>query len=110
MKIPERRVESQNGTGSSSSALDAGPLTPLLELWAFLTATASEDGAKRQTGKLSLSCESGMLAATLNDPSTGQYCCLEGQDLATLLTKLDDGLKTGFLPWRASRFAGKGKR
>lgn len=110
MKIPERRVGLENGTGSLSSALVAGPLTPLSELWAFLTATALEGGKKRLTGKLSLSCESGMLAATLNDPSTGQYCCLEGHDLAELLTKLDDGLQTGFLPWRASKYLPKGKK
>lgn len=110
MKIPERRAVSANGTGCSSSALEAGLLTQYSELWAFLTGNPSGTGKPRLPGSLSLRLESGLLAVSLTDPETCQYCCLNGTKLDDLLTQLELGLEDGSLPWRPSKYGPAKKR
>lgn len=109
MKIPERRAVTGNGTGSCSSALVAGPLKEFSELWDFLLGSALPDGKKRLPGSLSLKLQSGLLALSLADAETGQYCSLTGESLDDLLTAAELGLGDGSLPWRPSKF-NQGKR
>jgi hypothetical protein len=110
MVLPRKTTETGNSTTSSSSALAAGALTQYSEIWAFLTATAYEDGSKRQTGKLSLSYGSGMLGISLQDMETGQYCFLEGRDLDQLLLDVEVRLAEGVMPWRASKWPPRAKK
>jgi hypothetical protein len=84
--------------------LDAGLLTQYSELWAFLTASTFEDGARRRTGRLSLSCDADLLALSLTDEETGQYACLSGRNVTALLEEAELRLSDGSLSWRPSRF------
>jgi len=102
MKIPERRASAQSGGGSSSSALDAGPLAGCSELWAFLQGIDTVTGASRLPGSMSLKLQSGLLALTLNDQETSQYVFLQGRSLGDLLLMVEAGLADGSLPWRES--------
>lgn len=104
MALPRKNTGTENPVSSMSSVLDAGPLKPLEELWAFLTASAFEDGTSRRTGRLSLCFESGNLKLSLNDEETGQYACLSGRQLQSLLEETELRLADGSMPWRASRF------
>jgi hypothetical protein len=110
MKIPERRASLANGIGSSSNALDAGPLKEYCEILVFLTDTQATSGHSRKLGNLSLKCALGRWGLTLNDAETGQYCFLEGDRLADLLLHAECGLSDGSLPWRPSNFQGRGKK
>ncbi len=110
MAIPRKVASAESSTSSTSSALVAGPLSQYSELWAFLTAAAYEDGQKRRTGRLSLSCEQGMLGILLNDEETGQYAFLNGRSLEGLLTEVELRLGDGSLSWRPSRFQSRAKR
>lgn len=110
MKIPDRRADAASGTGSLSSALDAGLLTQYSEIWAFLMGTDSVTGVSRKSGSLSLKFASGMLGLSLNDQETGQYCYLNGPKLDDLLLMAEAGLADGSLPWRASNGDSKRRR
>jgi hypothetical protein len=105
MKIPERKAFSHNGTGSSSSAVQAGLLAPFSQLWAFLTGFDPSTGISRQSGNLSLKLQSGLLGLTLNDPETCQYAFLHGESLDDLLLLAECGLSDGTLPWRPSNYS-----
>lgn len=104
MALPRKSDTTDSLPSSTSNVLDAGPLTQLEELWAFLTASAFPDGSSRRTGRLSLCFESGMLKLSLNDEETGQYACLSGRNLQTLLEEVELRFSDGSVPWRASRF------
>jgi len=110
MKIPDRRAGASNGTGSSSSVLDAGVLMQFSELWAFLMGTDTVTGQSRKSGSLSLKFVSGLLGLTLNDAETSQYCFLQGSRLDDLLLQAELGLSDGSLPWRASQGPPRGRR
>jgi hypothetical protein len=110
MALPRKAAVAEGSQSSTSSALDAGPLKPLPQLWAFLTATCFEDGTTRKTGRLSLSFASGNLALLLNDEETGQYACLNGRSLSDLLADVELRLEADQMPWRASRYSARGKR
>jgi hypothetical protein len=92
-----------------SSALAAGPLKPFPELWDFLTTTSMPDGASRQTGRLSVCFESGVLKLSLTDDHTRQYASLSGRSLDDLMAEVELRLADGSLPWRPSTFT-KAKR
>lgn len=109
MALPRKTVSAEGSGSSTSNALVAGPLSEYSELWAFVTQTAYPDGTKRRTGRLSLSCESGMLGLLLTDDETGQYAFLNGRDVTGLLTEADLRLGDGSLSFRPSRFNGRKK-
>lgn len=104
MALPEKRATVGASESSMLNALDAGPLKQYCELWAVLTATTYPDGRRRQTGRLSLSCESSLLKVTVTDQETGQYACLTGGSLDELLLALEMGIADGTCPWRPSSY------
>jgi len=107
MALP-RKAAAVSGSGSSTlKSLDAGLLTQYSEIWAFLTAEAYEDGTKRQTGRLSLSFESGLLGLLLTDEGNGQYAFLNGRTVNGLLEEAELRLADGSLSWRPSRYGSK---
>jgi hypothetical protein len=108
MALPRKTATVESSGSSTLSVLDAGPLTSFCELWAFLTLTSYPDGTKRATGKISLSCESGLLGLSLQDVETGQYGFLQGRSLQGLLEEVELRLDDGSLPWRPSKY-GQGK-
>jgi len=110
MALPRKKAGQGTSTSSTSSALDAGLLTQFSEILAFLTATAFEDGSKRQTGKLALSFASGMWGLSLQDQETQQYAFLEGFKLDDLLLDVEIRLKEERMPWRASKWSPKGRK
>lgn len=110
MALPRKPSGNGSSASSMSSALDAGLLKQYSELWGFLTLAAYPDGTKRKTGRLSLSCDVDMLGLGLQDEETGQYAFLNGRSLDDLLLEAESRLSDGTMPWRASRFQGKGRR
>jgi len=110
MALPRKVASAENSTSSTSSVLDAGLLSQYSELWAFLTAAVFEDGQKRRTGRLSLSCEQGLLGLLLNDEETGQYAFLNGRNLTNLIEEVELRLADGSLSWRPSRFSKPSRR
>lgn len=109
MALPRKTVATETSTSSTLSVSDAGPLKLFPELWAFLTSGVFEDGSKRLTGKMSWSCESGLLGLSLNDSETQQYAFLEGGNMAELLKEAEKRLAEGRMPWRPSKWAVQGK-
>jgi len=109
MALPRKVAPADGKDTSLSSSLDAGQWKSFPELWAFLTTTSFEDGAKRKTGKLSLSSESGMLGLLLTDAETGQYAFLNGRNLDDLLAEAELRLGDGSLSWRASKYPARGR-
>lgn len=110
MSLPRKAVSANGSPSSTSSALDAGPFKQYSELWALLTSTTFEDGTSRQTARLSLSYESGMLGLLLTDDETGQYAFLNGRSVVSLLEEAELRLADGSLSWRPSRYQGKARR
>lgn len=110
MAMPVKPAAKGDSTSSTSSVLAAGLLTQYCELWDFLTGQTYADGSRRPGGKLALSCESGALGLCLTDTGTGQYAFLNGNSVDDLLLEAEVRLKEGKVPWRASRYQGKGKR
>jgi len=104
MALPRKTATVASSGSSTSSALDAGPLTAFSELWGFLTLTSFPDGTKRRPGKISLSCESDLLGISLQDTETGQYAFLQGRNLNGLLEEVELRLDDGSLPWRPSKY------
>lgn len=109
MALPTRKAPAERSTSSTSSALAAGLLTPYSEIWAFLTATAYPNGAKRRTGRLSLSCESASLRLSVTDEETGLYATFQGSSLDDCLLAFEAGLAAEEVPWRESKYA-KGRK
>jgi len=109
MALPRKSATADSSGTSTSSALAAGLLSEYSELWAFLTATTFPDGSKRQTGKISLSCESGMLGLLLTDAETSSYAFLNGNDVTSLLTEAELRLGDGTLSFRPSKYPGRKK-
>lgn len=109
MAFPTVPVPAASSGSSSSSALAAGPLKQYPELWDFLTTSIMPDGLPRQTGRLSVCFESGVLKLSLTDDHTRQYASLSGRNLDDLLTEVELRLSDGSLPWRPSSFT-KGRR
>jgi hypothetical protein len=104
MALP-RKVAGQNGAPSStSSALEKGLFEQFSELWEFLQASSYSDGTKRRTGRISLSCDAGLLSLILTDVETGQYACLTGRNPSGLFEEAELRLADGSLSWRPSRF------
>jgi hypothetical protein len=110
MVLPRKAASVESSVSFTSNALAAGPLKPFPGLWGFLTATCFEDGTSRKTGRLSVSFASGNLALLLTDDETAQYACLNGRNLDDLLADAELRLETGTVPWRPSRYQGRGKR
>lgn len=109
LPLPRRSAGAGNSGSSTSRPLAAGLLLQYSELWAFLTTQRFEDGTKRLTGSLSLSCASGILGLSLSDTETGQYAFLQGNDLDVLLLEAEGRLGDGTMPWKASRYPGRKK-
>jgi len=110
LPLPTKTAPAGTNGSSSSVVLVAGPLDGLSEVWAFLTATAYPDGTKRLTGRLSFSCEKGVLSVSLTDQETSQYVIRSGRSLSDILLALEAGLASGDLDWAPSRWSGKGRR
>jgi len=104
MVLPRKSALANGSQSSTSRSLVAGPLSEYSELWAFLTSRMHPDGESRTTGCLSLSCDVDLLKMSLQDEETGQYACLTGTDLTTLLTEIELRLGDGSLAWRPSRY------
>ena len=109
MALPRKTASAANSESSTLNALDAGPLAQYSELWAFLTQTAYPDGQKRQTGKISLSFESGLLGLLLTDSETASYAFLNGRGVTDLLTEAELRLADGSLSWRVSKYPARGR-
>jgi len=109
MALPRKVAPVEGSETSSSSSLAAGQWKSFPELWDFLTTTSYPDGAKRKTGKLSLSCESGLLGLLLTDAQTGQYAFLNGRSLDDLLAEAELRLGDGSMSWRASKYPARGR-
>jgi len=109
MAFPTVPVPAGNSGSSTSSVLDAGLFKQYPELWDFLTTSTLPDGASRQTGRLSVCFESGVLKLSLTDDHTRQYASLSGRAMDDLLTEVELRLSDGSLPWRPSSFT-KGRR
>jgi len=109
MALPRKVAAANGSTSSTSNALDAGLLKQYSELWAFLTQNSFEDGLKRRTGRISVSCESDMLGLLLTDDETGQYAFLNGRKLDDLLAEAEIRLSDGSLSWRPSRYGSRKK-
>jgi len=109
MVLPRKAASAENSGSSTSKSLAAGLLEQYSELWAFLTQTSFPDGTKRLTGKISWSCESGLLGLLLNDLETGSYAFLNGHGITELLEEAELRLSDGSLSWRASRYPARGK-
>ncbi len=110
MGFPTASVVAGLSQSSTSSALDAGPLKNLPEIWDFLTTTSMTDGTARLTGRLSLCFESGSLKLSLTDDQTRLYVSLSGKRLDDLLAEVDLRLADGSLPWKLSNFEPRGKK
>ncbi len=105
MSLPERRATAEPSALSTSNSLAAGLLSQYSELWAFLTQTSYPDGRRRQTGRLSLSCESSGLRMSLTDEQTGLYASLTSRSLDDLLLAIETGMAANDLPWRESKYS-----
>lgn len=110
MALPRKTPGTESSESSTSKPLDPGPLKQFSELWEFLTATCYSDGSKRRTGRLSVSFESGALKLSLSDDETGQYACLSGRNLTSLLEDAELRMDDGTMPWRSSKYGPRGKR
>lgn len=104
MVLPRRTTDSGSKRTSSSAALAAGALKEYSELWTFLTASVFPDGAKRKTGRLSLSCDAGALVLSLNDPESTQYATFQGTSLDDLLLTAEAKMAADEVNWRKSKF------
>jgi hypothetical protein len=104
MGFPTVSAGASDSPSSTSSALVAGPLKGLPELWDFLTTSLLPDGSSRLTGRLSLCFESGVCKLSLTDDQTRQYASLAGRNLDDLFAEVELRLADGSLPWRASNF------
>lgn len=109
MPLPEKPAPTAGSTSSTSSALAPGPLKEYSELWGFLSLTAYPDGRKRRPGKISLSCDAGLLGLSLMDDETGQYAFLNGKDLDNLLTEAELRLADGTLSFKVSKYSKRSK-
>jgi len=110
MALPRKLPGAGAGPQSSSISLTAGPLSSLPQLWQFLTSTCYEDSSPRKTGRISLSVSGGRLALSLNDDETSQYAFLEGDGVDDLLLMAEQLLEEDRMPWRTSKWSGKGKK
>jgi hypothetical protein len=104
MVLPRKVAGAATSESSMLKPLVAGPLEQYSELWAFLTRTAFEDGQRRLTGKISLSCESGLLGLLLSDSETGSYTFLNGSNLTDMLTEVEIRLDEGTVTWKTSKY------
>jgi hypothetical protein len=110
MALPRKAAPVPGSESSTSSVLAAELLGPYSELWAFLTSRTFPDGTKRLTGKISLSCESGLLGLLLNDSETGSYAFLQGHGVSQLLEEAELRLSDGSLAWRVSKYPARGRK
>jgi len=110
MKLPRKNAAVAGSESSTLKSSDAGPLSPFSAILAWLSQTCFEDGTRRQTGRLTLSFESGMWGLSFVDTESQQYAFLEGRNLEEMLLIADDKLDKDMMPWRASKWAPKGKR
>jgi hypothetical protein len=108
--LPRKSLSPNAGQSSSSSALITGLLSPYPELWAFLTASAHPDGTKRQTGRMSWSCERGCVKCSLTDEETNAFVCRSGSSVDELLALLERHLVAGTLEWIPSNQPARRKR
>jgi hypothetical protein len=109
MALPRKSANADSSGTSTLKSLDAGPLSQYSELWAFLTAVTFPDGALRRTGRISLSCDKGMLGLLLTDDETSSYAFLNGTQVTELLEEAELRLADGTLSFRPSKWT-KGKR
>jgi hypothetical protein len=110
LPLPTKSTLTTGDATSSSGASVPGPFTALPELWAFLTAESLPDGTRRLAGKISFSCASLVITASLTDPSTGLYVARSNRSMDDLLLCLEEGLATSSLDWRASKYPSRGRK
>jgi hypothetical protein len=72
-------------------------------LMEFLTATAWEDGAARQTGTVLLFAEDGVFKACVKDRDGQRVSWLSGGTMDDLLSAIDLGLREDSLVWRVEK-------
>jgi len=104
MVLPRKTATADSSGTSTLKPLVAGLLSQYSELWAFMTAETFPDGAKRRTGKISLSCDKGMLGLLLTDDETNAYAFLNGTSLDDLLDEAELRLGDGTLTFRPSKY------
>jgi len=110
MALPRKIARAEDSASSTSNVLDAGLLSQYSELWAFLTTTTYPDGTKRLPGKISLSCESGLLGLLLTDCDNDQYAFLSGRNPTTMLEEAELRLSDCSLSFKPSKYPSRGGR
>lgn len=76
----------------------------------FLSMCQWPEGAKRETGTITLLCDSGLAKAAINDRDAGVSAFLSAESWTGLFKALEEGLSTGRLEWRVKQAYGKGKK
>lgn len=108
--LPTKQTRESLDSSSGLSAKPSSTFDSFPELWAFLTSSAFPDGTKRQTGKISLSFDSGMWNLVLTDVHTSLYACLTAQTVDDLVLMAEARLAESTMPWRPSNYTPKGRR
>lgn len=69
----------------------------------FLSMSLWPDGARRETGTITLLCESGQWKAALNDRDANVSAFVSGETMTALFKAIEEGLTEGRLDWRVKR-------
>jgi len=72
-------------------------------VFAFLTQTVWEDGARRKAGTIMLVAEGGMWKAWVHDQDGRRSAWLSGATVAILAQSIEEGLADDTMGWRADR-------
>jgi hypothetical protein len=108
--LPTRSTKTNSSGTSSSGALVPGLLSAYPELWDFLTVSSLPDGTRRLTGRLSVTCERGVITVSLSDDETNQFVSRSGKSLDDCLKSAEAGMASGELEWAVSKYPTKRKR
>lgn len=108
--LPTKQTRESLDTSCGSTAKPSSTFDSFPELWAFLTSSLFPDGTKRQTGKMSLSFDSGIWSLVLTDLHTQLYACLNAPSVDDLILMAEARLAESTMPWRASNYGPKGRR
>lgn len=89
-----------SSSGPATSCPWSGKYPTVVE---FLSTSLWPDGAKRETGTITLLCDSGLAKAALNDRDANVSAFLSAESWTALFKALEEGLAGGRLEWRAKK-------
>jgi hypothetical protein len=110
LPLPTRTEKTVTNDGSSSRALIPGLLSNFPGLWEFLTSSQLPDGSKRLTGRMSFSCERGVVTLSLTDDETDQYLSRSGRSMDDALLAAELAYADPDADWAPCRYPSKRKR